>query len=409
MKTFIYKARDPGGNLVKGNMEAASQKDVARALNEENLIAVQISEYKGRRLKKKKKKSVALTGRVKDKDIAVFCRQLSTMITSGVSVAESLEDLSHTLDNPKLRKALAKILESVRSGSSLSDGFAQYPQFFSNLFVHMTRAGEESGNLGLVLRDMSEYLEKKVKLAGQLRSASMYPMFVAGFFLLIITALVLFLIPQFTQLFASLGAELPLPTRIVMRISEILVRNAPLLFISLVLLGFGVSIFYKTLPGRFIIDSLKLRVPIFGNLYLKISLARFFQTLATLLKSGVDVVSSLDIASKVVNNAVIEGKAKKIRKGVIEGSSFSEELKKGRLFPPITVSMTAVGEKSGSIDRMLLKVSDYFTDEVDTEVEGLSSLLEPVLIISLGLVVGIFVVTMYLPIFQMAGALMGGY
>ncbi len=406
---FRYKARDPEGNLLTGKKEAETSKEVARMLNNDNLIAVEIREIKKTKKKKKKaKKDIVLFGAVKDKEVAVFCRQFSTMIGAGVSVAEAIEDLSHAVDNPRFRNILKKILESVRSGSSLSEAFSRHSSVFSTIFVQMIGAGEESGKLSEVLNDLSLYLEKKVKLKGQLRSASMYPVFVGGFFLVILIGLVFFLIPQFRDMFDSLGAELPVPTQIVMNISDFLVHNIPYFIIALVASIIGFIAFYKTSTGRFMIDSIKLKIPLFGNITLRIILARFFQTLATLLKSGVDVVAALDVAAKVSYNARIEKKVEMMKEGIIEGESLSRELAKSGLFPRLTVSMTAVGEKSGSIDKMLVKISDYYTEEVDAEVEGFSSMIEPVLIISLGLIVGVFVITMYLPIFQMAGAMATG-
>ncbi|MGM0568153.1 MAG: type II secretion system F family protein, partial [Elusimicrobiota bacterium] len=361
--------------------------------------------------KDKKEKSstiMAMFNKVKEREIAVFCRQFSTMIGAGVSVADALEDLSQAVDNPRLRSILKKVLDDVRAGSSLSEGFSRHKSTFSSVFVYMIGAGEESGNLANVLKDLSNYLEKNVKLKGQMRSASMYPLFIFGFFLLIIVGLVFFLIPQFKNLFESLGADLPVPTQIVMSISEFMVGNALFFIAGIIFFALGISFFYKTDKGKYFVDSFKLKFPIFGELVLKVILARFFQTLATLLNSGVDVVASLDIASKVSYNSRIERIVEKVKLGVVEGGSLSSELRKSGLFPRLTVSMTAVGEKSGSIGEMLNKISDYYTDEVDSAVEGFSSLIEPVMIISLGVVVGLFVVTMYLPIFRMAAAVMAG-
>ncbi len=409
MTKFIYKARDSSGKIVTGVREAVSEKDAASSLAGENLIAVSIEPEKGKRKKSRKKQASLFGSRIKDKDVAVFCRQFSTMIGAGVSVAEALEDLSHSVDNPALGKVLAKSLEDVRGGSSLSKAFSRHGSVFSGMFVSMVAAGEESGKLSTVTADLSVYLEKKIKLKGQLRSASMYPAFVAGFFALIIAGLVFFLVPQFKNLFDSVGAAMPLPTRITIAVSEFMVRNVPFVLIALVLAVVALIAFYKSDKGKLYIDSFLLQLPLFGPIIKKIMLARFFHTLATLLKSGIDVVGALDIASKVTNNSKIEKQVEKMKTGIVKGSSLSDGLRSSvDIFPRLTASMASVGEKSGSLDEMLVKISDYFTDEVDSDVEGFSSLIEPVLIISLGLVVGFFVITMYLPIFQMAGAVAGG-
>ncbi len=412
MTKYIYKARDQNGNLVKGQMDADSQKEVVRALNEENLIAVYIGKEEKKKKKKsskKKKKSLfSAAVKVKDREVAVFCRQFSTMVAAGVSVAEALSELSQSVENPGFRKILIKITDDIRAGSRLSEAFAMHSSVFSAVFVHMISAGEESGSLPSVLRDLSVYLEKKVKLKSQLRSATMYPMFVGGFFLVILLALVLFLIPRFKGLFETFGAEMPLPTQMVMNFSDMMVRNIPIFIFMIIVFIFAFIMIYRTKPGKLVIDSYKLKLPIFGPLIQKMTLARFFQTLATLLKSGVDVVSCLEIAAKVTYNAEIERKVDKIRKGIVEGSSLSDELRRSGMFPRLTISMASVGEKSGAIDEMFVKITDYYTEEVDADVEGFSSLIEPVMIISLGFIVGIFVVTMYLPIFQIAGTVMRG-
>lgn len=410
MKRFKYKARDHSGNLTTGFKEAVSQKDVASALNKEDLIAVSIEEVKKVKKAKKIKEAEKSTGKgkVSPQEVAVFCRQLTTMLGAGVSLAESVEDLGKANVNPKFQNILLSIVGDIRAGQGLTEAFSKHPTAFSKIFVHMLNAGEESGKLAQVLNDLAIYLEKNVKLKRQVKSASMYPMFVGGFFLLVLFGLVFFMVPMFEDLFASFGADLPVPTQITVNISNTLIGNFPLFLAFLIGSIIFIKAFYSTKPGRMLIDKLKLSIPVFGPLIKKVVMARFFQTLATLLKSGVDVVGSLDVAAKVSGSAPVEEIVMKVKTGIVEGSNLSLELDKHEIFPKLTVSMANAGEKSGSLDNLLVKISEYYTDEVDNEVAGLSSLIEPVMIVSLGLMVGVFVITMYLPIFQMAGAMAGG-
>ncbi|NLB34862.1 MAG: type II secretion system F family protein [Elusimicrobia bacterium] len=410
MKRYKYKARDQEGKLVSGFKNALSQKEVADALNRENLIAVSIDEVRRAKKSKKAKSETSNTGKgkVSPQEVAIFCRQLTTMLGAGVSVAEAIEDLGKAENNQKFQNVLMQVVADVRSGLALTEAFSKHPSVFSDLFVHMLSSGEESGKLAQVLEDLAIYLEKSVKLKNQVKSAMMYPSFVGGFFLLVLFGLVFFMVPMFEDLFSSFGAELPGPTQITVNISNALISNLPIVVVLLVLAIVGIRAAYKTKGGRMFFDKLKISIPVFGPLILKVTMSRFFQTLSTLLKSGIDVIGSLDVAAKVSGSAPVEDIVMKVRTGIVEGSSLSEELEKYDIFPRLTVSMASAGEKSGALDDLLDKISDYYTDEVDADVAGLSSLIEPVMIVSLGLLVGVFVITMYLPIFQMAGVMAGG-
>ncbi|MFC2048949.1 type II secretion system F family protein [Elusimicrobiota bacterium] len=411
MPKYIYKARDNRGKLIEGVEFANSKKDIVGILDEQGLLAVSVEEVKGKpekQTEKKKKKEVLKRGRIRQTDIALFCRQMATMINAGVSIIESIEDIAQMVLNSKLRKVLQLVADSIRKGDSLSEAMKRHPRVFNRFFVSMVRAGEESGNLDLVLNDLSKYLENGIKLQRKMRSASMYPMFIGGFFFLVVIGLVLFLIPRFKTLFSSMGAELPLPTKIVMNISDVMVKNLP----ALVVIAVGIVLFfvamYKNKVGRYYIDSFILRIPIAGILITKAVLTRFFSTLATLLKSGVDIVASLEIAGNVISNLPAERIVSNIRIKIMEGSSLAAEMGKHPLFPRMPVRMVSIGEKAGKIDEMLNRVAEYYTDEVDATVEGFSSLVEPVLIVFLGLVVGLFIIAMYLPIFKMALSMMEG-
>jgi len=408
MTKYVYKSRDSQSKLVEGVMQANSSKEVVNELLNKGLIAVSVEEVKEKKLSKAKKVKITLKRqKVSTKDISIFCRQMATMINAGVSVIEAVEDISQMSLNIKFKEILKNVVNDIKMGNSLSEALNKHPGVFNKVFTSMIRAGEESGNLDVVLSDLAGYLEDEVKLKRKLQSASMYPMFIAGFMGFVVAGLVLFLVPQFKKLFLSLGADLPLPTKIIMGISELAVKNIFLLILLAIgaVLLFGT--YYRTKKGRFKIDKAILKIPVFGILITKAMLARFFLTLSTLLRSGVDIVASLEIASKVMNNMSVEDAVDTIRIKIMEGSNLSAEMNNYQFFPRMTVRMTSIGEKSGKIDEVLVKVAQYYTDEVDATVEGFSSIIEPVLIIVLGGVIGIFVICMYLPIFKMAMAMMG--
>ncbi|MFC2062230.1 type II secretion system F family protein, partial [Elusimicrobiota bacterium] len=293
-------------------------------------------------------------------------------------------------------------------GGSLSEALKKHSQVFNRFFVSMVEAGEESGSLDIVLQDLSAYLEHTVKLQRKVKAASTYPVFITGFFVTVVAGIVLFLIPKFKELFSSLGVELPMLTKVVMGISGFFVNY----FYITALIGIGLGIlfttFYRTEKGRYQIESTLLVIPLFGILMTKVILTRFFQTLSTLLKNGVDIVASLEIAGRVVNNVPVEKIINDIKIRIMEGSSLASEMNKYPIFPKMSVRMAAIGERSGKIDEMLSRVSEYFNDEVDATVEGLSSIIEPFLIIILGVVVGFFIIAMYLPVFRMAMGMLGG-
>lgn len=409
MAKFVFKAKNMAGGLVEGARAANSEKELVAALRAEGLFVFSVAEAREGAAGKEKKqfgtKSSRLVrkgGSVKYEDIAVLSRQLATMINSGVSILDGIEDLAEMVTNQKLYVILKNIANDIREGSTLSDAMKKYQRVFGRVFVSMVAAGEKSGKLGKVLLDMATYLEGSVKLKRKVKSASVYPLTVAGFFVIVLAGIVLFLIPRFKEMFGSFGVELPLPTRVVVAISDVGLRNFHWVVLGSIVLAVGYTTLSRTPPGRFFLDSLKLKTPILGDMVVKIVFARFFQSLSTLLKSGVDIVSSIDIAAKVTDNMLVEQLLGNIKNRVIEGSTLSSEMEKSPVFPRMVVRMTAVGEKSGRLDEMFSKLSDYYNDEVDALVASLSSIVEPVLIVLLGLIIGIVVITMYLPIFKMA-------
>jgi type IV pilus assembly protein PilC len=412
MGKFVFKARNREGGLVEGFRKANSEQEAIFSLKNEGMAVFFIDEVKegaASRVVREviKQKSAARGGRVNYQEIAVFCRQLATLINAGVSILDAVEDMSVMVQNRRFQKVLATIASDIKQGSSLSEAMKKYQNTFGRIFVSLVAAGEKSGKLGKILFDLAAYLEGIVKLRRKVQTASAYPAFVAIFFSLILAGLVLFLVPRFKMMYASFGAELPLPTRIVMGISDMMIRNTPIMIVLMIALILVVSFIYRSSGGRMVIDGLKLQLPIFGPIIKKIVLARFFQTLSTLVRSGVDIIACLDIASQVTNNAPVEKIILDMKNRVVEGSSLSEEIEKNKIFPKMIVRMTSVGEKSGKLDEMFAKLSDYYTDEVDATMANLSAIIEPLLIIILGIVIGVVVIVLYLPIFKLGLAVMG--
>lgn len=409
MPKFYFKARNAKNELIEGARTASSEQEVLSSLADSGLVVFSIEES-GEMFSKTENpaRGGGSGGKIKTQDIAIFSRQFATLINAGVTIIDAIEDVSEMSTNAKLRVMLKNIASDIRAGSTLSEAMRKYQKAFGTVFVVLMAAGEKSGKLAKILKDLASYLENSVKLGRKVKSASSYPLFVVIFFTLALAGIVFGLIPRFKAMFASFGAQLPLPTLIVMNISNICVAYAPFIVVGGVLLYFGFRAFYNTPAGRSMVDSLVLKLPVAGEIIKKVILARFFQTLSTLIKSGTDVVSSLEIASKVTDNAEFESKIMMVKNHVVEGSTISDEMEKINMFPKMVCRMTAVGEKSGQLEEMFEKLSDYYSDEVDATVASLSSLIEPVLIIFIGAVVGVVVVALYLPIFKMGMAMGGG-
>ncbi len=405
MPKYYFKARNAKNELIEGTRTAASDKEVITMLSGEGLVVFSVVESGEKFAAAEKKPQGAKSGGIKSQDVAIFCRQFSTLINAGVTIVDAVEDVGEMSINMRLSKILKNIATDIRGGSTLSDSMKKYQSTFGRVFVALIAAGERSGKLGRILQDLAKYLEASVKLKRKVQSASSYPLFVAGFFTLALAGIVLFLIPRFKVMFASFGAELPLPTQIVMAISTIALKNLPIVVAGSGLLAVAATMAYKTESGRMIFDTMLLKVPIFGKIMMRVVYARFFQTLATLIRSGNDVVSSLEIAAKVADNVYIESKITLVKNKVVEGSTISDEMERIKVFPRMVSRMTAVGEKTGQLDEMFEKLSDYYNDEVEAAVNSMSSIIEPVLIVGLGGIVGVVVVALYLPIFKMGMAM----
>lgn len=397
--TYAYRVRDRAGKILTGSLDADNTALVANRLRQMGYVPISIDKKPGAGVKTE----IAIPGlsnRVKLKEVAVFARQFATMIGSGLTLMRSLSILTVQTDN----KFFAGVIENVRSdiegGSSLSAALARHPKQFNNLFVSMVRAGETSGNLDRALLDLADTIEKQVELRGKIRSALTYPIAVLGLVLCILAAMLLFIVPIFKGMYTSLGGTLPAPTLLLIDISNITVTFFPFILIGAVAGFFVYRRWVKTPAGKGVRDRLILKIPIFGALIRKTSMARFAATLSTLLGSGVPVLESLEITADTVGNTVVAKGVRAIAEGAKQGEALTRPLSDHPVFPPMVTQMMAVGEETGALDTLLSKVAHFFEDEVQRTVDALTSLLEPLLIVVLGGAVGSMVVSLYLPMFD---------
>lgn len=400
MPNYQWKGKTKGGKVKEGVMVAASKNEVISALRKQAIIVSSVKE---------KGKEISLPkfgkGKVAQKDIAVFTRQFSFMIDAGMPINQCLEILGYMQENQTFQACLYHVREDVESGSNLADALAKHPKIFDNLFVNMVAAGEAGGILDIILKRLSEYIEKSVKLKRAVRSALVYPTTVVIVAILVVIVILWKVIPVFAGLFAGMNAEMPLPTKIVVAMSNALGRYFPIFIIAVALFIAGYKAYYKTEGGHHTIDNIKLKMPVFGVLILKIAIARFCRTMATLISSGVPLLDSLEITAKTSGNVIIQDSLMEARKQVEGGKSLSEPLRDTELFPALVTQMIQVGEQTGEMDAMISKVADFYEDEVDVAVENLMAMMEPLLIAFLGVSVGGIVVAMYLPMFSIMKAM----
>ena len=396
MATFAYRGR-AGAGAVAGEIEADDRPTAVALLRTKGVVATSIQE--------KKAKAAAgggvKKGKVKDKDLAIFTRQFSTMIDAGLPIAQCLTILSEQSDSPVLRSVTQRIARDVEGGATLAESFRKYPKTFDDLFTNMLQVGESGGVLDVVLQRLSGYIEKAAKLKSKVKGAMVYPITIIGVALLVIMFMMIFVIPKFAEMFKGVGKELPLPTLIVVWMSEFTQRYI-LVIIGAIAAGiWGIKRYYATDNGSKVIDALLLKVPVVGMLIRKVAVARFTRTLSTLISSGVPILEGLLITARSAGNRVVEREVMVCRAAVTGGKTLSEPLKNSVVFPPMVVHMISVGENTGALDNMLGKIADFYDDEVDNAVNALTSLLEPMMIVFLGVVVGGLVVAMYLPIFKL--------
>jgi len=399
MAVFAYRGR-AGGGAVTGEIEAESRPAAVTALRAKGVIATSVQE-KAVKVASGGAPTKKLAGKVGDKDLAIYTRQFSTMVDAGLPIAQCLQILSEQSDSKTLRDVTGRIAVDVQGGSTLAESFGKYPRTFDNLFTNMLAVGESGGVLDVVLQRLSGYIEKAAKLKSKVKSAMVYPITIVSVACLVIIFMMIFVLPTFANMFKNMGADLPLPTKIVMWMSDM--TRKYIIFILAAIGGaiYALKRYYNTENGSMVIDTFALKVPVIGMLIRKVAVARFTRTLGTLISSGVPILEGLLITARSAGNRVVEKAVMQARQHVTAGGTLAEPLKATPVFPPMVVHMISVGENTGALDAMLSKIADFYDDEVDAAVSALTSLLEPMMIVFLGVVVGGIVIAMYLPIFKM--------
>lgn len=404
MATFTYKVRDTSGKMILSSMEAESARQVRDALREKNLFIVSIEEPK-RGLNAEIKIPGLGDGAPGLKTVALFSRQLATMINAGLPLVQALAIMQRQVDHKGLQRILKDVRTDVEGGLPLSDAFAKHPKTFNRLYLNLVRAAEVSGTLDSVLDRIAVFQEKDLALRGKIKSAMTYPAVVMVFALGITYFLLTTIVPQFASILDQLGGELPIITQGLIAVSNFLQTKTWILVIVGVIVFFAYRAYYRTDKGRHQIDAIKLKIPVFGNLISKSALASFSRTLGLLLKSGVNIVESLEITRGTANNAIVEDAINNAKLAVQRGEQISGPLAASKVFPPMVVSMVAIGEETGALDAMLDKVADFYDREVDEAVDQLTAALEPMMIVFLGGIVGLIVAGMFLPMFSIIGQL----
>ena len=403
MGKFMWEGKTRVGGTMTGEIEAPNEAFVIAQLRRQQIVPVKI---------KPKPRDLGFSllgrrGKVSKRELAIFTRQFATMIDAGLPLVQCLDILGMQEENQAFKKVILKVKEDVESGSTFADALGKHPHVFDELFVNLVSAGEVGGILDTILSRLAAYIEKAMKLAKQVKSAMVYPSTILAVALIVTVVLLVYVIPIFGDMFKDFGATLPLPTQFVMAISGYTRKYFLVGVVLLVLLVMGIRWYYKQENGRRRIDRLLLRVPIFGDLLRKIAVARFSRTLGTMVSSGVPILESMDIVAKSAGNKVIEEAILRARTSISEGKTIAEPLADSKVFPIMVTQMVSVGEATGALDTMLNKIADFYDDEVDAAVGALTSLLEPMLMIFLGVVIGGLVIAMYLPIFKLAGVVGG--
>lgn len=398
MAQFVWKGVTRQGNMTGGVLTAESKDLAIQDLRRRNIDVKSVKE-KGKEFAIPK----AGYGKVPARTLAIFTRQFSVMIDAGLPLVQCLDILGTQQDNKAFQKIILAVRQDVESGSSLADAMRKHPRAFDDLYVNMVAAGEAGGILDTILRRLSSYIEKAVKLAGQVKTALIYPVAVLTVAAIVVFIILWKVIPTFAALFASLGATLPLPTRLVIAASNFVARYIFFIVIGIFTFMYFLKRYYATYKGRRVIDNLILKSPILGDIMKKIAVARFCRTLATLTSSGVPILDGLEITAKTAGNAIIEDAIMAVRKAVESGRTIAEPLGETKVFPPMVVQMIGVGEQTGALDAMLNKIAEFYEDEVDNAVAGLMKLMEPVMIAILGVVIGTIVIAMYMPMFDLIG------
>ncbi len=403
MPIYLWQGRDRKGTIQKGKITATDETAVNAQLRRMRIKPTKI---------KKKPKDLFenisfLQPKIHTSDVVVFSRQFATMINAGLPLIQCLDILYSQQENKTFKKLLKETKEKVEGGSTLADALGKYPGTFDNLFVNMVAAGETGGILDTILDRLSSYMEKALKLKKQVKSAMTYPIIVLIIALLVVGVILIFVIPVFQKMFADFGGALPMPTQIVIILSDFAKSNVLYMIGALIVFAFAFKRFYASEKGRALIDDLLLKLPVFGTLLRKVAVAKFTRTLGTMVSSGVPILDALNITAKTSGNKTVESAVYSVRKAISEGQTMAGPLAESKVFPSMVCQMVAVGESTGALDSMLEKIADYYDDEVDSAVDNLTSMIEPFMMVFLGVTIGGLVISMYLPIFKMAG-MVGG-
>jgi type IV pilus assembly protein PilC len=399
MPIYKWEGKTAKGVMKKGEMEAPNESAIRIHLRQQNIIPTKVAS-KGKEIRI----SLPFGKKVKQRSIAVFTRQLATMIDAGLPLVQSLEILSQQQESKVFKNIIREIREDVEGGSTFAGALKKHPATFNELYTNLVVAGEEGGILDNILTRLANYIEKSEALKKKVKSALIYPATIVGVAIIVVIVLMIFVIPVFETMFKSAGQSLPLPTLIVLTMSKLIKKYVIIFIPALVLLFYLGRKYYQTQNGRAVIDRLLLKLPVFGPLFRKIAVARFSRTLGTLVSSGVPILDGLTIVSRTSGNRTIETAILNARASIREGETIAEPLNRSKIFPPMVIQMISVGESTGALDSMLSKIADFYEEEVDIAVSNLTSLLEPFLMIFLGVVIGGVVISMYLPIFNMASA-----
>ena len=398
MPTFAYVVKDKTGKTHSGALEIESRNALIEQLWKQEFVVISIDE------RPQGRGSMLKLGepRVKPEQLVIFSRQLATMVDSGISISVALDVLADQIDDRGFRVILKKIRDDIEAGSSLSEATSRHPKAFSDFYVNMLQAGESSGRLSDILDRVATYLEKVTALQRKVKASLFYPAFVSVLALSITTFLVVVIVPKFKEIFTALGGKLPLPTQILLSLSEFMGKYLVVEIVGVVLLGILLRMYINTSGGRLWFDRLTLKMPLIGKLLQKVVIARFSRTLSTLVKSGVPILSSMEIVAKTAGNKVVEKAVLAALSSIKEGENIADPLTRSKIFPAMVTRMISVGERTGELEKMLGKIADFYESEVDAAITGLTSLIEPLVISILGLVIGSIVVALFLPIFQIS-------
>ena len=406
MPTFTYKARGASGDVESGQIEAQDQRSATEKLREKKLIILEIDEAKTGGIGEFLAGLNPLKPKAKASDLVIFSRQLSTLVSAGVPIVQGLTILVEQIENPFFKDVVDMVREDIESGLAIAEALEKHPKVFNELFVNMIKAGELGGILDIILQRMADYLESAAKLKSKVKGAMIYPAVISCIAVTVTLFLLIFVIPTFATIFQDFGQDLPLPTQALISLSEILkkyfLHMAGVLVVGIV----SVLQYYKTDNGSRKIDAILLKLPLFGILLKKVAIAKFTGTFGTLVKSGVPILEALDTVAHTSGNRVIEAAVMSARDSIREGEKISDPLERSQVFPPMVMQMISIGEETGNLDIMLNKIADFYDSEVDSAIEGLTSMIEPLIMVVMGLVIGVIVLAIFMPIFDM-GALVG--